>query len=139
IMAILMVANILIYNYAPASFDWTESTIYTLSDQSRNVLKALDQPAKAYIIMPDSDLAYRSVKMLMDNAASVTNRLTVEYLSPDLDPQKLRNLYSKYQFNERTGILVVYGPEGKEQHQSIKYDDIFARDPDSPAQKNQFL
>jgi hypothetical protein len=144
LLAVLMVANVLIYNYyLTTSFDWTESSIYTLSDQSRNILKSLDKPTKVYaLVSRGDDVATREIRTLLDNARAVTDRLRVEYVSPDLDLEKLRDLKSHYQFSDRLGLLLVYGSEGKEDHQFIKYDDIFATDPDrSPgtSRKARFL
>src|SRR5262249_10309507 len=54
----------------------------------------------------------------------------------DLDPAKMRKLMSDYQFNERQGLIVVYGEEGKAEYQIIKDSDLFAVDPTHPDRFN---
>src|SRR5205085_482026 len=41
VLAILLVLNVLVYNYFTTSFDWTQSRMYTLSDKSKNILQLL--------------------------------------------------------------------------------------------------
>jgi hypothetical protein len=128
LLAILLVANVLVYNYVTPSFDWTQSGIYSLSDRSKNILHALDKPTKVYAVVSSSS-SMRELKALLDNCRAVNEKLQVEYLDPDLDIAKMRKLYSDYQFDERLGMVVVYGEEGKAAHQVIKGSDIFAADP----------
>lgn len=136
LLAILMVVNVLVYNYVTASFDWTESGIYTLSERSKNILKALEKPTKVYaVLIAGNELARSEVETLLDNCRAVNNRLQVEYVAPDLDRAKISKLREDYQFNDRQGLIVVYGEEGKADFQTIKYADIFADDPNRPGRR----
>jgi hypothetical protein len=143
LLAILTVVVVLVYNYFPTSFDWTSSGIYSLSDRSKNILKALDKPTKIYVVMVSAnDQAFREVRTLMDNCRAVNDNLRVEYVPPDLDPAKVRELQTTYQFNERQGLIVVYGSEGATQHQVIKLSDVFVNDPSAgrtPGSREKFL
>jgi hypothetical protein len=125
VLAILLVLNVLVYNYLNASFDWTGEGLYTLSERSKNVLKALDKPTKIYVLAPRSDDLLNEIRTLLTNCQAVTPQIQVEYLSPDLDIEKVRELSTRYQVNERRGILVVYGSEGKTDHQFIKENELF--------------
>lgn len=130
VLAILMVINVLVYNYCPASFDWTESGIYTLSDRSKNILRALDKPTKIYVVWPaSSEVSLQEIKTLLNNCRAVNDKLQVEYVSPDLDISRIRKLAQDYQFSERQVLIVVYGEEGKADHQVIKFADLFPPDP----------
>src|SRR5207249_3961284 len=140
LLAILMVVNVLVHNYVTASFDWTESGIYTLSDRSKNILQALDKPTKIYaVLFAGSDVSRDEVKNLLDSCQAVNSKVQVEYVAPDLDVAKMRRLAQEYQFNERRGLIVVYGEEGKADYQIIKYSDIFAPDPNSAPGKERFV
>jgi ABC-type uncharacterized transport system len=142
VLAILLVVNVLVFNYFTLASDWTEDSIYTISDQSQNILKAIDKPAKVYVLIPMADdLAYREVKTLLDNCRAVNEKLEVEYVSPDLNPQRVRELKSLYPFTDREGLLVVYGPEGASNFQFIKAQDIFGNDPnpDPSSKKARFV
>jgi hypothetical protein len=130
LLAILMVVNVLVYSYVTASFDWTESGIYTLSDRSKSILQALEKPTKIYAVMlAGRDVERDELKTLLDNCRAINNKLQVEYVAPDLDIARIRKLAQDYQFNERQGVIVVYGEEGKADYQILKYSDIFAPDP----------
>jgi ABC-type uncharacterized transport system len=125
LLAILLVANVLIYNYVTPSFDWTQSGIYTLSDRSKNILKALEKPTKIYAVLPaSSEIRMREVRTLLDNCRAVNDKLQVEYVS-NLEFGKMRKLMSDYQFNELQGLIVVYGEEGKADYQVLKDSDLF--------------
>jgi hypothetical protein len=130
VLGILLVANVLVYNYVTPSFDWTASGIYSLSDRSKNILHSLDKPTKVYAVVSSSS-TMRELKALLDNCRAVNEKLQVEYVDPDLDISKMRSLYSTYQFDERLGLLIVYGEEGKAEHQVVKGSEIFAADPSS--------
>jgi hypothetical protein len=140
LLAILMVGNVLVYNYLTPSFDWTQSGIYTLSDRSKNLLRSLDQPAKVYAVLVSSgDVRMREVRTLLDNCRAVNEKLQVEYVDPDLDRAKMIKLMNDYQWpiDQRQGLLVVYGQEGKADHQLVKDSDLFAADPAS--RENRFI
>lgn len=125
LLVILGVVNVLVYNYFNATYDWTESAIYTLSDQSKNILKALDKPTEVYVIIAAADeLTYAEVRNLMDNCRAINDKIQVTYVSPDLDRERVAYLASRYQFIYREGMLIVYGTDPDIQHQFIRMDEI---------------
>jgi hypothetical protein len=140
LLAILLVLNVLIYSYFPAASDWTEESIYSLSDQSKNVLKSLDKPTKVYALFPRGTLEARELDTLLENCRVVNDKFDYEFVSPDLNIARLRELKSQYQVGDREGVLVVYGPEQQPSYQFIKYTDLFANDPnpDPTSKKSRF-
>src|SRR5438067_188135 len=97
LLAILMVVNVLVYNYVTPSFDWTESGIYTLSDRSKNILQALEKPTKIYAVwFASSDLERRELETLLGNCRAVNDKVQVEYVAPDLDIGKITKLRNEY-------------------------------------------
>src|SRR5262249_52744037 len=61
-----------------------------------------------------------------DNCKAINPKLEVEYLSRDLNPEAVIKLEQDYQIPELQGVLIVYGPQGDQQSEFIKYDDIFS-------------
>src|SRR5262249_45118703 len=133
LLTILFVVNVMAYvpfwpfSYANATYDWTESTIYTLSPGSRELLASLDKPVKVYVLLPSGDeFVLREMRTLLDNCKAINPKLEVEYLSRDLNPEAVIKLEQDYQIPELQGVLIVYGPQGDQQSEFIKYDDIFS-------------
>jgi hypothetical protein len=132
LLGILLVVNVLVYNYFPTAWDWTQANIFTLNERSVNIIKSLDQPTKIFALVAGrNQLASREIRTLLDNARAVNSKITVKYLSPQLDEDEVSELMRRYQFTEPSGLLVVYGSDPNVQHQFIKMDEIFAPDPDA--------
>jgi hypothetical protein len=114
-------------NALHGTYDWTQSTIFTLNPQSKELLEKLQKPVKVYVMLPLRDeFVSREVRTLMDNCRAVNNKIEVESLSPDLDQTRILELSKKYQIPEREGMLVVYGTEPDEKYEFIRYNDIFS-------------
>ncbi|HMC64789.1 MAG TPA: Gldg family protein [Gemmataceae bacterium] len=105
--------------------DWTRTSLYSLSSKSENILSNLDRPTKVYVILPVNDFFYRQVQALLDNCQAVTDKLQVEYLSPDLNQDRVTELARDYKFSDRRGLLVVYGTGEKTDSQFIRYEALF--------------
>ena len=140
LFAILGVINVL--GYVPIrpfsllnkQYDWTQSRIYSLSSASVNLLQSLDKPVEIYVILPvEASLAYREIHTLMDNLRAVSDRVNVEYLSPDLNQKRVAELEKQYQTLDRMGLLVVYG----DAHEFVRYDDLFSESEDNPSQSDR--
>jgi hypothetical protein len=116
-------------NALHGTYDWTQSTIYTLDPQSKELLQKLQKPVKVFVMLPQSsprsEFIRREVRTLMDNCRAVTSKLDAEYLSPDLEQTRMVQVMTKYKVPEREGILVVYGPEGDEKFEFIRTSEIF--------------
>jgi hypothetical protein len=127
LLAILGVANVLASAYLAPSYDWTTKSIYSLGSRSEGILKGLQKPTKIYVILPRGDNdTFRRVRALVDNCRAVSDKLQVEYLSPDLDLEKVTQLAQKYKFSDRDGILVVYGTEPNTDSQFIRRESLYA-------------
>jgi hypothetical protein len=127
---ILLVVNVLAFIYMPEPSDWTSSKLYTLSDQSREVLKGLDRPVKIYFLYASRgfDQRYPSyfddVSTLLENVRGANSKVQVEHVLRDYNIGRIRELSSKYQgMTEAEGLLVV--GEGDADHQFIRKDDLY--------------
>jgi hypothetical protein len=122
VLGILVVTNVLSYAYFNPTYDWTSASIYSLSSQSESRLRGLTKPTKIYVILPKQDEldTLRRMQGLLDNCKAISDKIQVEYLSPDVDRERVAQLQEKYKFTDRMGILVVYGTEPNIQSQFIK-------------------
>jgi hypothetical protein len=132
-LAILVVLNVSTYlTQVPAwgaffskPSDWTASSIYTLSTESRNVLAAIDKPVKVYVLLAKRDPFYNEVETLMGNVRAVNRKIEVEYISPD--SFTAADLTRKFELPESMGILIVYGSEPHPEHEFITTDELGSR------------
>ena len=127
---ILGLVNVLAYsrvgpfNFFTTAFDWTTGGVYTLSDGSKNLLANLKQPVKVYVLLTREDRASDHVETLLSNCRAVTDQISWESLSRDLNRKAIAQLAEKYQIPEAYGLLVVYGTEPNTTYDFIKYEDL---------------
>jgi hypothetical protein len=119
LFGLLVVINILVYIWVPAVSDWTKSGIYSLSSRSKSILENLDEPVKVYAIVSGRDPG-GDIQNLMENCQAISNKISVEYLSPHRDQERFAELMRRYQMLGDYGMLVVYGTPPEENYQFIK-------------------
>lgn len=98
----------------PARLDLTESGKFTLSEQTRNILKSLDKPIhiKAFCATASSEQV--RAQDLLDSYRYASKMMTFEFIDPDRQPEIAR------QYDIRTyGTLVLEGYERKQSTQTI--------------------
>jgi hypothetical protein len=126
LLAVLAVVNVLAYIYLP-KVDWTTQSIYALSDMSKKVLDDLKKPTKVYVVLPEADSeVYTRVRALMENCEEINPKLFKwEFVSPDINRERVQELATQYNFNDRLGLLVVSGEEPNVKTQSITIEALF--------------
>ena len=87
IIAAVVVANVLADRYNK-SYDATSNKRYSLSDQTAKIVKGLKQDAT--ITYFNQSTRFNDGKDLLDQYANLSNRLHVEYVDPDKNPQAAR-------------------------------------------------
>jgi hypothetical protein len=129
LLVILIVVNVLAYNFVPAVADYTDTKIYTLNPKSQNLLREMQKPVTVYAIVPsyESDFT-KEYQNLEDNCRRVTDRISFHYVARDRNPSFLRELIDKYRIVNDLGLLVIYGDEDSPgvSSQFIKQSDLFA-------------
>lgn len=137
VLAILAVVNVLAGIYFSTPYDWTTRGMYSLSTRSESILENLKKPVTVYVILGlDSDTRDR-VRALLDNCRDITDKLDVQYLSPDLNRDKIKSLAEKYKVSDREGVLVVYGTPPNEEAQFINSQTLFTGSGPSFMQQNR--
>jgi hypothetical protein len=138
LVLILVIVNILAYipwgpfAWLNQTFNWSESSIYSLSSKSENILDALTKPVKVYVILSQNEQAlYRPTHALMDNARAINKMIQAKYLSPDSEREEIEHLAKEYKVAiERQGLLVVYGTDPNYETRFIKAADLVSSEPD---------
>src|SRR6201996_4385200 len=87
VIAILVVANVLANRYNK-SFDTTSNKRYSLSDETKKVIGGLKQ--NATITYYNQSTRFREGKDLLDQYASLSPKIHVDYVDPDKQPQLAR-------------------------------------------------
>jgi len=88
---ILTLLNFLVARY-PQRVDLTENQIFSLAPQSEEVVRALDQPVKAYLFSP-TKLA--PVENVLKNYESLSENFSYEFVNPVQQPGLVRELGMK--------------------------------------------
>ena len=86
-LTILVVVNILADRYNK-SYDSTSNKRYTLSEQTAKIVKGLKQPAT--ITYFDQTTGFKQAKDQLDQYASLSPKVHVEYVDPDKKPEVAR-------------------------------------------------
>ncbi|HJT79345.1 MAG TPA: Gldg family protein [Gemmataceae bacterium] len=110
-----------------ATYDWTESSLYTLTPQSRDFLKDLQQPVKVIVLLPSqAEFAKHEMDTLLSNCRAVTDKIQEVSIDTDRSPDQDDQLVRQYHLPEREGVVVVYGPQGDEKAEFLRYEDLIS-------------
>jgi hypothetical protein len=149
LLTVLGLLNVLCYvPWGPfrlmnSKWDWTASRIYSLSPATKNFLANLEKPVKVYVLINLSEPAGQDTETLLANCRAVTNKLSWESFSRDLNRKRLQELEAKYQLPDSFGLLVVYGSEGSEQTEFIRLDELkqdnFSRDRQGGTKRRDYI
>src|SRR5215470_2151079 len=122
-VAILVIVNILADRYNK-SFDSTSNKRYSLSEQTGKIVKALKLPAT--ITYYDHSTRFEQAKDQLDQYASLSPKVHVEYVDPDKKPELARAAGVK-----NYGVAIVQIGDRKEEAKSLTEEGItgaFIRD-----------
>jgi len=130
LLALLIGINVLSYVFLPKTLDWTFQKIYTLDQQSENVLKGLSQPVTVYVLEEDRGTALsKETHALMENVRSASDKVQVEYLLRDMNPGAVSELMRKYKLSDDTGLLIVYGSGDNELNHFVRQSELMQMPP----------
>lgn len=123
VIAIAVLVNMVV-GALPADvtqIDVTSQALYTLSDQSRQIVRALDRDVTLSL------LAYtgqedESVTKLLDRYAALSDHVKVEYVDPAVNPKVLEKYKDEALY--ANSVIVTCG----EKYRFVSYQDIFQTD-----------
>ncbi len=114
---VLVIALTLMVNWLGARHwvrdDWTSSHLYTLSEKTENILKNLGDDVRVVVFMTPASPLYEQVHELLDRYASVTDRIQVEYIDPDKEPLKTRQLAEQFGISVANTVVFAVGDRTK--------------------------
>lgn len=93
-IGIAIILNVIVAQRFDKAADWTADKIFTLSDQTKKILRGLDRDVKVIAFFsntpnnPRSQQQYALAKDLLERYKRETDNLTVEFVDPVADPQK---------------------------------------------------
>jgi hypothetical protein len=130
-LAIVAVVNAWLALYGPEVSDWTATNIYSLSPATKRLVKSLDKPVRAYVILSPGTEIYQDVMNLLRNCRSVSDQIEIHQLSPEANFREVDQLLTKYNVTQRDpsglapGVLIVQDPDGPQQMTAfLKPEDI---------------
>ena len=97
---ILALVVVVLLNYISSQhyklWDWTTERLFTLSDQSQQVLRELDQTVRIYVFLARGETDFADVETLLEEYKAVTSRLEIEWIDPDRDKARYQVLTDKF-------------------------------------------
>ena len=117
------------------TFDHTESSLYTLSQSSTAFLNNLTDPVQVFLFVNPFSGSSQFVRAELGTLAENCKRiqpglLRYRVLEVPSDLEEYDKLGAQYQFPKELGMLVVYGPDGKQNHEFVKLTDLFRQNRD---------
>ncbi|MCG6963508.1 MAG: GldG family protein [Acidobacteria bacterium] len=94
-------------------FDWTGSHLYTLSQKSLNIVKDLKDDVRVVVFMTPSSKLYEQVHELLGRYASASPKIHVEYIDPDKEPLKTRQLAQQFKISVANTVVFAVGDRTK--------------------------
>jgi gliding motility-associatede transport system auxiliary component len=116
VITALVVVNVLANRYNK-SYDGTANKRYSLSDQTKKIVREMNQDATIRYF--DQSTRYGQAKDLLDQYASISSKIHVEYVDPDKSPEVAREAGIK---NYGTAVVQI-GPK-KEEAKSLTEEGI---------------
>jgi ABC-type uncharacterized transport system involved in gliding motility auxiliary subunit len=104
VLAILVLVNYLGGRHYKR-FDVTKSGRYTLSDQTRKLVTQLKDPLQIHYFYTQNNPNYNSVKELLQEYVSLSNKIKIQGVDPDVSP----GLAQEYQAHDGNSILEYQG------------------------------
>jgi ABC-type uncharacterized transport system involved in gliding motility auxiliary subunit len=111
---LLIAALLVIVNYFGDKyhkrFDWTSSSLYTLSEKSENVVRDLQKDVDFIVFLQPGDELYQPVRELLSQYDAASQRVRVRYVDPQRDRLEAERLIQQYQISGY-GVVVASGKD----------------------------
>jgi hypothetical protein len=109
LFALLAIVNYLGWKYH-ARFDWTETSIYTLSETTEQVLDELDEEVRVTVFITPGSRLYEPTRELLSRYEAKSDRLAVRWLDPERNPVEAQNLVEEYEVSVLPSALLATRP-----------------------------
>ena len=125
----LIFVNLIVQQFSP-QVDLTQNKLYSLSDQTHQVVDKLDGPVTVYGLWEPGKES-RQVKEVLDKYVERSRNFRLEVVDPDKNP----GLVTKYDREGRgieRGSLIIEGPKGFRVIRTMDMYDVNYADPQNP-------
>lgn len=133
VLIIAVAANALI-TWKNFSVDVTSNQLYTLSDQTKSIVKTLDREVTFYVINSESDVN-GSYKQIFNEYTKLSSNIKIEYRDPDLYPNFTEEYVDDPDSVSADSVIVVCGDKSRyissDDFISYSYNDGYSYSADS--------
>ena len=109
--ALLLIVNYFGFKYYKR-FDWTRTHLYSLSDQTRNVLASLPRDVDAIVFLSPQDELYAPLKETLERYAVASPRIHLREIDPEKRPLEAQKLIDQYNVKS-DGLVLNAGKNGQ--------------------------
>lgn len=95
------------------SADWTSSKMYSISDKTRSILSDLGEEIRVVVFMTPASPLYDQVLELLNRYAAATDKMKVEYIDPDKEPLRTKQLAEQFGISVADTVVFSYGDRTK--------------------------
>ena len=113
-LALVVMANWLVSRHY-SRFDWTRSSYYKISEKTQQALGALRAPVKVIVYLQPNAESELEEKIFQDVRHLLTefkfygqDKLQIEYVDPDRDLARAKQVVAEYKFDVREPALVIF-------------------------------
>jgi ABC-type uncharacterized transport system involved in gliding motility auxiliary subunit len=93
--------------------DWTSSKIYSLSDKTKNVLKGIKDDVRVVVLMTPTTPLFTETKELLSRYEAVSPKLKVEFIDPERDPLRTKQLAQEFGVSAANTVVFAAGDRKK--------------------------
>jgi ABC-type uncharacterized transport system involved in gliding motility auxiliary subunit len=110
VLALAVMANYLGWKYHQR-FDWTRDDLYTLSEKSLNVAKALDRDIEALVFMSPAEPLFGPTQELLARYAAASERFTTRTVDPAKNILEAQQLVDRYDLTQTNVVVFDRGDD----------------------------
>jgi len=93
--------------------DWTSSQMYSISDKTTNILDELEEEIRVIVFMTPASPLYDQVSKLLTRYAAASDKVVVEYIDPDKEPLRTRQLAEQFGISVADTVVFSYSDRTK--------------------------
>lgn len=98
--ALLLTTIVVLLNYLAfrhyERWDWTEQSIFTLSERSERVVAELHQPVEIWMVLSESEPEHAELRNLLERYRAASDRLRIHYVDPHRDPGAYQEVVRRF-------------------------------------------
>lgn len=138
--AALLASIVLMLNYLAfrhyERWDWTEQSIFTLSDRSERVLEQLARPIEIWVLLSQAEPESAELRNLLERYRAASPQVTLRYVDPHRDPGAYDEVVRRFRLGHaeretREGVVatsdVAVVVAIGERHWAVGRDDLVRR------------